>query len=515
MPIDVTTPSGLTLALAPDLILIAGAMILMLWSAWRPDSANHQRTVGIGALVVTLITAVAVVWFAVSGAHAPAGVVAVDGFRWGADLIFLLATFIAIATSIDYNTRERIDEPESHVLVLFSTIGMMILAAARDLMIVFLGIELMSIAAYVLAGLNRRSPRSAEAAIKYFLLGAFSTAFLLYGIALVYGATGETNFAAIGVILGQFQLANSPMLVAGMALLLVGFGFKVAAAPFHMWAPDVYEGAPTPISGYMAAAVKAAAFAAFIRVWLEAFSGAYTTWHQAVWWLAAITMVVGNVVALAQRDLKRLLAYSSIAHSGFVLVALVVGTPAGSSAFIFYLFAYTLATMGAFSVVVALGQPGEGDLTIDSYAGLWNDRPWMAAAMTVFMLALLGFPIVGGIGFLAKWYVLQAALEAPAPQARLAVLLVITTAISAGYYLQVVRVMYMKPRPANAVAPLPAGGLTRFVIAAAAILIVALGLFPDSVAGLAQRGAARPLGVPTASGLAVPTTSPATAPAGR
>ena len=498
MPIDVTLPGGLTLALAPDLILMAGAMVLMLWSAWRPDSASHQRSVGIGALVVTLITTVAVIWFAATGAKAKEGIVAVDSFRWAADLIFLLATFIAIAVSIDYNTREGIDAPESHVLVLFATSGMMILAAARDLMIIFLGIELMSIAVYVLAGLNRRSARSAEAAIKYFLLGAFSTAFLLYGIALVYGATGSTNLATIGATVAKYRLGDSPMLLAGIALLLVGFGFKVAAAPFHMWTPDVYEGAPTPITGYMAAAVKAAAFAAFLRVWLEGFNGAYLRWHVAVWWLAAITMVLGNVVALAQQNLKRLLAYSSIAHSGFVLVALVVGTPAGSSAFIFYLFAYTLATMGAFAVIVALGQPGEGDLTIDSYSGLWNDRPWMAAAMTVFMLALLGFPIVGGIGFLAKWYVLQAALQAPAPQFRLAVLLVIATTISAGYYLQVVRVMYMKPRPANAPTPLPAGGLTRFVIGAAAILIVALGLFPDSIAALAQRSAAQP-----------PTTTPA------
>ena len=512
MPIDVTLPGGLTLALVPDLILLGGAMVLMLWAAWRPDSASHQRSVGIGALVLTALTIVAVIWFAMTGWTAKPGIVAVDGFRWGADLIFLLATLIAIALSIDYNAREAIDAPESHVLVLFATSGMMILAAARDLMIIFIGIELMSIAVYVLAGMNRRSARSAEAAIKYFLLGAFSTAFLLYGIALVYGATGTTNLGVIADRVTKFQLGDSPMLLAGIALLIVGFGFKVAAAPFHMWTPDVYEGAPTPITGYMAAAVKAAAFAAFLRIWLEAFGGAYTRWHLAIWWLAAITMVVGNVVALAQKNLKRLLAYSSIAHSGFVLVALVVGTPAGSSAFLFYLFAYTLATMGAFAVIVALGQPGEGDLTIDSYSGLWNDRPWMAAAMTVFMLALLGFPIVGGIGFLAKWYVLQAALQAPAPQARLAVLLVVTTAISAGYYLHVVRVMYMKPRPANAVATLPAGGLTRLVIAVAAILIVGLGLFPDSLAHLTQMAAAQP---PASQAAAIPIESPLPAAAAR
>ncbi|HUQ79735.1 MAG TPA: NADH-quinone oxidoreductase subunit N [Gemmatimonadaceae bacterium] len=512
MPIDVTLPGGLTYALVPDLILIAGSMLLMLWAAWRPESAAHQRSVGIGALVLTVITAGAVIYFAMSGTTAKPGIVAIDGFRWGADLIFLVATFIAIAISIDYNAREGIDAGESHVLVLFATSGMMMLAAARDLMIIFLGIELMSIAVYVLAGLNRRSARSAEAALKYFLLGAFSTAFLLYGIALVYGATGATNLTLIADRVSQYHLGESPMLLAGIALLLVGFAFKVAAAPFHMWTPDVYEGAPTPISGYMAAAVKAAAFAAFLRVWLEAFGGSYTQWHVAVWWLAAITMVLGNVVALAQQNLKRLLAYSSIAHSGFVLVALVVGTPQGSSAFLFYLFAYTLATMGAFAVIVALGQVGEGDLTIESYAGLWNDRPWMAAAMTIFMLALMGFPIVGGIGFLAKWYVLQAALQAPAPQVRLAVLLVITTVISAGYYLQVVRVMYMKPRPANAAPSAVTGGLTRLVIVGSAVLIVVLGLFPDSIASLAQKGAASP---PTPQSATLPTPSPGSATAGR
>jgi NADH-quinone oxidoreductase subunit N len=484
---------------------MGGAMLLMLWAAWRPDSASHQRSVGIAALALTVVTAGAVIWFAWRGFTAAPGIIAVDRFRWGADLIFLLATLLAIALSIDYNAREGIDAAESHVLVLFATAGMMVLAAARDLIIIFLGIELMSIAVYVLAGLNRRSARSAEAAIKYFLLGAFSTAFLLYGVALVYGATGSTNLSTIAARVAQFQLGDSAMLLAGIALLLVGFGFKVAAAPFHMWAPDVYEGAPTPITGYMAVAVKAGAFAAFFRVWLEAFGAAYTRWHAAVWWLAALTMVVGNVVALAQKNIKRMLAYSSIAHAGFVLVAVVVGTPAGSSAFLFYLFAYTLATMGAFAVVVALGQPGEGDLTIDSYSGLWNDRPWMAAAMTVFMLALLGFPLAGGIGFLGKWYILGAALEAPAPQTRLAVLLVITTAISAGYYLQVVRVMYMKPRPAEA-APTPhAGGMTRFVIAASAILILVLGLFPNPLVRVAQGGAtpaagAQPVGgTPTAS----------------
>ena len=278
------------------------------------------------------------------------------------------------------------------MLLLFATSGMMTLAAARDLMIVFLGIEIMSIAVYVLAGLNRRSERSAEGAIKYFLLGAFSTAFLLYGIALVYGATGTTNLAAIGSRIHVLVLGNTALVVVGTALLLVGFGFKVAAAPFHMWAPDVYEGAPTPITAYMAAAVKAAAFAGFLRVWLEAFPEVSASWHGPVWWLAAVTMVVGNLVALAQKNIKRMLAYSSIAHAGYIMVTVAIGTPAAASAFMFYLLAYTLATLGAFGVIVAQGEAGESHLNIEDYSGLWSVRPKLAVAMAIFMLALLGFP---------------------------------------------------------------------------------------------------------------------------
>jgi NADH-quinone oxidoreductase subunit N len=346
---------------------------------------------------------------------------------------------------------------------------------------------LMSIAIYILVGLNRRRERSAEGAIKYFLLGAFSTAFLLYGIALVYGATGATNFTAIRANIVTYGLEHSGLLLVGIALLLVGFGFKIAAAPFHMWAPDVYEGAPTPITAYMAAAVKAAAFAAFFRLWLEAFPTLLATWHEAVWWLAALTMIVGNIVALAQRNIKRLLAYSSIAHAGYILVALVVGTSLGSSAFMFYIFAYTMATLGSFAVIVALGRSGEDNMAVEEYAGLWSVRPGLAAAMAVFMLALLGFPIFGGIGFFAKWYVLQAALQAPFPQTRLAVILVVTSVISAGYYLYVVMVMFMKPRSSAAYLPERAGGWTRAVVWGSAAIILILGLFPDALVSLTQR----------------------------
>lgn len=481
MMIDVTTPTGLSFALGPDLLLMAGAMVLLLLSAWRRESNEHQRQVGLASLALCVVTIGVVIFYAARGYESTAGIIAVDRFRWAADVIFLVATIGTIALSLDYNRREGMVAAESHVLVLFATSGMMIMAAARDLMIVFLGIELMSIAVYVLAGLNRRSERSAEGALKYFLLGAFSTGFLLYGIALVYGATGSTNLAQIGARLAEASAASSPMLVIGVALLLIGFAFKVAAAPFHMWAPDVYEGAPTPITAYMAAAVKAAAFTSFLRVWLEAFSSVGGLWHGPVWWLAVVTMVVGNVIALAQKNIKRMLAYSSIAHGGYILAVVAIGGNAATSSFIFYLVAYTLATFGAFAVIIALGSAGETRLKISEYSGLWGERPWLASAMAVFMLALLGFPIFGGVGFFAKWYILQQALQASSPQTMLAVILVLTSVISAGYYLHVVMVMFMKPRATDAAIHEPIGPWTRGVIAAAAAAILFLGIFPNAL----------------------------------
>jgi NADH-quinone oxidoreductase subunit N len=254
-----------------------------------------------------------------------------------------------------------------------------------------------------------------------------------------------------------------------------------------MWAPDVYEGAPTPITAYMAAAVKAAAFAGFLRVWLEAFSGVSTSWHGPVWWLAVATMVVGNLVALAQKNIKRMLAYSSIAHAGYILVAVAIATPDASGAFMFYLLAYTLATFGAFGVITALERNGASRLNIEDYAGLWSVRPWLASAMAVFMLALLGFPIFGGIGFFAKYWIIQSALQAPVPQTKLAVILVLTSLVSAGYYLYVVMVMFMRPRAADAAPVASPSGWTRSVIAIAAILILVLGVLPNSVIRWTQR----------------------------
>jgi len=493
MKFDLSIPSQLSAALAPDIFLMAGAMALLLACAWGRESVARQRSIGIASMMLCVVVAAMVAYFMWMKGTVGPGPIAMDGFRWATDLLLLLATVGTIALSMDYNERERITAAESHVLLLLATSGMMVLVSARDLIIVFLGVEIMSVAVYVLAGLNRRSDRAAEGALKYFLLGAFSTCFLLYGIALVYGATGSTNLTEIGERAAG-NGAGNPMLLIGMALLVVGFGFKVAAVPFHMWAPDVYEGAPTPVTAYMAAAVKAAAFASFLRVWMEAFPDVFLQWHYAIWWVAAITMVVGNLVALAQKNIKRMLAYSSIAHAGYILVAILARGNLGSSAFLFYLFAYTLATFGAFAVVVVLSGRGDRYLKIEDYAGLWTVRPWLAGSMAVFMLALLGFPIFGGIGFFAKWYMLQAALNSITPLTNLAVLLVLTSVISAGYYLHVVLVMFMKPVSRAESEPQPAGRLTQWVIAAAAVLILAFGIFPDPVARLVRSSVIVPIG---------------------
>jgi NADH-quinone oxidoreductase subunit N len=467
-----------------------GAMVLTVWAGWRAETVQHQRTLGWASIFVSLVSLVAVVYFMLRGYAASSGPIVIDNFRWMMDIVILLGTILAIALSMDDNEREGILAPEAHVLILLASSGMMLLAAARDLMIVFLGIELMSISVYALAGINRRSARSAEGALKYFLLGAFSTAFLLYGIALVYGATGTTNLQAIGarVLDPGSGVGGSPLILIGLAMLLVGFGFKVASVPFHMWAPDVYDGAPSPVTAYMAATVKAAAFAAFLRVWLEAFPAVFNSWHPAVAALAIATMVMGNAIGLAQRNIKRMLAYSSIGHAGYLLVAIAAGTGQGAAAMVFYLLIYTLATFGAFAVVIALTRRGTGTLMIDDLSGLWSVRPWIALGMGVLMLALLGFPIFGGAGFFAKWYVLQAALQSPVRQTLLAVTIVLTSVVSAGYYMYVVMVMFMRPRAEGAPVPPPAGGLTRFVLVATVVLLLVLGLAPDYLVRVSAAG---------------------------
>ncbi|HET8713815.1 MAG TPA: NADH-quinone oxidoreductase subunit N, partial [Gemmatimonadales bacterium] len=400
---------------------------------------------------------------------------------WVTDWIFLGAAALTVLISFSYLEREQLFAPEYYVLLLFGTMGMMVMAGGGDLMVIFLGLELMSVAVYVLAGFDRKRARSAEAALKYFLLGAFASGFLLYGIALIYGSTGTTNVALIGT---QVRLAGTSgvMLLAGLALLLVGFGFKIAAVPFHMWAPDVYDGAPTPVTAFMATGVKAAAFAALFRVMLQGFASV-AAWHDILWWLAVVTMIGGNLFALAQRSLKRMLAYSSVAHAGYLLVAVVSGTTAGTSAFIVYAIAYTLMTVGAFALLAAKGRGGESEVTIDDLSGLAARRPWLAFALAVCMLSLLGFP--GTAGFIGKWYIILAAIGTE--QNVLAAILVLTSVVSAGYYLPVIMAMYMKPEPIEAAHVDVV--LDRWGRAAMAVVVVGLllfGLWPNRLFDLAR-----------------------------
>ncbi|HEX9704934.1 MAG TPA: NADH-quinone oxidoreductase subunit N [Gemmatimonadales bacterium] len=486
MKLDLSSWSGMMLALLPEIILTGWGLVLLLVVGWRHRGPRDLRLAGWITLVALASTAGAVfwLWWGTARADGFSPMMAVDDFRFITDWLFLGAAGLTVLLSFEYLEREQLLVPEYYVLLLFATLGMMVMGGAADLMVIFLGLELMSIAVYVLAGIDRRSPRAAEAALKYFLLGAFASGFLLYGIALVFGVTGTTNLALIGLQISLLDAASHPMLLVGTALLLVGFGFKVAAVPFHMWAPDVYDGAPTPVAGYMATAVKAAAFAALFRVVGEALLAA-GVWRDVVSGMAVATMVGGNVIALAQRTLKRMLAYSSVAHAGYLLVALAAGSPAGASAFVFYLVAYTLMTLGAFAVLAAKGRGGESDVRIDDLAGLAQQRPWLAALLALCMLSLLGFPPTAG--FLAKWYVLVAAVEAG--QGWLAAALVLTSVVSAGYYLPVIMVMYMRSEPgAEAHATVRVGGLARTALAAAAAGLIVFGIRPNRLLELSQQG---------------------------
>jgi NADH-quinone oxidoreductase subunit N len=483
--LDLSNPADLLRALLPELVLTVWAMAALLLAAWRHRDARDLRLSAVVTLVGLALSGAAVWWLWWNRAHVDgiAPMIAVDDFRFVTNWLFLGTAGLTVLFATAYLEREGLLAAEFYALILFATLGMMLMAGAADLMVLFLGLELMSVAVYVLAAFDRQSPRAAEAGLKYFLLGAFASGFLLYGIALVYGATGTTNLKLIGLQIGMLDLSANPMLLTGLALLLVGFGFKVAAVPFHTWAPDVYDGAPTPVTGFMATAVKAAAFAALFRTLAEAFPAA-ALGREVVAVLAVLTMVVGNLIALAQRSLKRMLAYSSVAHAGYLLVAVATGTAAGRAAFLVYLVAYTLMTLGAFALLAAKGRRGESDVRIDDLAGLATRRPWHALALAVCMLSLLGFP--GTAGFIGKWYILMAAAETG--RWVLAVLLVLTSVVSAGYYLPVIMAAYMKPEPApDAHTGMRLGRAAGVALTAAVIGLVYFGVQPLRLLNLARQ----------------------------
>jgi len=412
-----------------------------------------------------------------AGAH---GLVAVDGFAVFVKVVILVATLLALLLSAGYLRREHLESPEYFTLMLCSATGMMLMASANDLITVFLSLEILSIALYVLAAFDRRRLTSQEAGLKYFLLGSFSSAVFLYGIALVYGATGTTNLTGIAQFLAKVTLLHDGVLLVGFALLLVGLGFKVAAAPFHMWTPDVYQGAPTPVTAFMAAATKAAAFAAVLRIFVGAFRIYEADWRPAVFALAALSLLVGSIAAVVQTDVKRMLAHQSIAHAGYVLIGVHVATAKGTSAALFYVSAYAVMATGAFAIVMLVARRGDDRHELTDYRGLASARPVLAGLLTLFLLAQAGVPLTGG--FVAKLSVFSAAVDVG--QYWLALVGMLAAVIGAFVYLRIVLAMYAPPddealddaTPAGAGIVVDAGTGVALTIAAGAVVF--LGVVP-------------------------------------
>ena len=404
------------------------------------------------------------------------GVVVADNFGLFVTGILIVIGVLSIALSGPVIAREELPRGEYYALMLFALSGMILMAMASDLLVIFLALEVLSLAVYVLTGIRRDSPVATEAAFKYFLLGAFASAFFLYGIAFTYGVTGSTRLDAIGTALAAQAMARTPMQLLAMGLLLVGFAFKVSAVPFHMWTPDAYEGAPPPVAGFMSTGVKAAAFAAFARVFLSAFEPLRADWSAALWVVAAATMIVGTVVGVAQSSLKRMLAYSSIAHGGYLMVALLSANDTGKSAILFYLLTYAVTNLGAFGLIGVLESRERQNDQVRDYAGLWNQSPWLALLMTVFLLSLGGFPPFGG--FIAKYYVFMAAMRAG--YVGLAIVGVLTSVVSVFFYLRVIVMMYMTPS-SSPIRVQAIGGIAGAALVVSAAIALYLGVLPRQV----------------------------------
>ncbi|HEX6597265.1 MAG TPA: NADH-quinone oxidoreductase subunit N [Acidimicrobiales bacterium] len=432
--------------LAPELILIGGALALLLAGTFFRD-----RHFGLGYAIFTLAVATAslvatwALWTEVTGDGpgdgprlALADAVVVDGFGLFLTVVIVSAVALAVLLADGYLARERLDRPDFYVLMLLSASGGILMAKANDLILVFLGLEILSISLYVMAGYQRERPRSLEASIKYFVLGSFSSAFFLYGVALTYGATGSTNLAIVAEFL-RSQTVTTGVFLGGMAFLLVGLGFKVAAVPFHMWTPDVYQGSPTPVTGFMAAAAKAAGFAALLRIFFSTFGDNRLDWQPIVWALAVLSLVVGSVLAVVQTDVKRMLAYSSISHAGYVLVGLQAGNTRGIAGSLFYLLAYTFMILGSFGIATIVGRKGDDRHSLDDYRGLAKSRPGLAFAFTIFLLAQAGVPLTAG--FLAKFNVIAAAVESRSYA--IAIVAMLAAVIAAFFYLRIIVTMYM------------------------------------------------------------------------
>ncbi len=481
--LDIFIPTAAELfRILPEIALVLAGTLLMILDAMGASKAALRRLALAGLLAAT--------WAAVTAWAKPGpafqAMLIVDGFATFFRLLVLAVGLLTALCSVDYLKREHADGGEYYALLLFSVAGQSLMAAANELIVIFIGLEISSIASYVLVGYLRDDKRNNESAIKYFLLGSFATAFLLYGVAWIYGATGTTNLIEIRRILVNRDIAP-PLVMVGTsaALIFVGLAFKVSAAPFQVWAPDVYQGAPAPVSGFLAAGPKAAAFAVLLRVSMTVFEPISRLWEPLVWVAALATMIVGNFAALSQTNIKRLLAYSSVAHAGYVLVAVAAHSEVGVAAAMFYLGAYALMTVGAFAVVVHFSRQGERYVDVEDLAGLGARQPVTAALMTIFLFSLIGVPLTGG--FFGKFYVFKAALDSGLVW--LMVLGLLNSAVAAYYYLRILVVMYMHEpgEAADTVPPLaPAIKAALWACAAGTLL---LGVLPGPVLEFATRSA--------------------------
>lgn len=481
MPANLVPTASEFLRISPEILLTVVGTLMMAFESMFA----RKRTLG----VVAFVALAAAIGLAVA-AHADPGeafhgMIVVDGFTTFFRVLVFAVGLLTILISTDYLAKAGAESAEYYALLVFSIVGQSLMAASNELIMIFIGLETSSIASYIMTGFLRTDRRNTEAALKYFLLGSFATAFLLYGVAWTYGMTGTTNLSAIRRVLLEGQGGESALLLAATAMMFVGFAFKVSAAPFQMWAPDVYQGAPAPVSGFLSAGPKAAAFAVFFRVALTAFEPMKANWEPLLWASALATMVIGNFAALRQTNIKRLLAYSSIAHAGYVMVALTAASETGTAAAMFYLAAYAAMNLGAFAVVTHVARRGERYTGVDDMAGLGVRQPVTAALLTVFLLSLIGVPLTGG--FFGKFYIFKAALDANLIW--LTVLGLLNSAVAAYYYLRIVVVMYMQPPAEDGnVLQAPATGVV-VTIWAAAVATVVLGVAPGFVLDLAGRSA--------------------------
>lgn len=471
--------------LIPELILIGVALLAILVDVILPRGRT-TRGVQATAMIGLLGVIVATVLTRENTGQAFGGMVMIDSFTFYFRLVLALVTFLVIAVSETYIDRMKIRIAEYYLLMLFSLFGMMLMAMAQDLLIVFLGIETMSVSLYALVGLSRHKQSSNEGAIKYFLLGAFTTAFFVYGIALMFGVTQSTNIIDIMLFL-RGSAGGVPMLGwAAAGLILVAFAFKAALVPFHWWSPDAYEGAPTTVTAFMSTAPKAAAFAVFLRVFYTAFADMGDVWSNVLWVIAAITMTFGNLLALRQESVKRMLAFSSITHAGYLAVALLTFGQIGAASMLFYLVVYALMNIGAFLIAIAVNrsEDEEKGYTFDDYKGLIWRKPWLAMSMLVFMLALAGIPPTAG--FFGKYYIFSSAVQAG--YVGLAVIGVLNSAVSVYYYLRLVVFMFLREHEeGESPAALHMTPDMARVVILCVILVLLVGLFPDFLLGIATQ----------------------------